>query len=78
MRDILFKCSQCSKSLAVSDAAVGGLLACPDCSEELRVPAPAIDYQCGFCGYNLCSPEEYAGEIVVCPACEHDVTIPQG
>jgi DNA-directed RNA polymerase subunit RPC12/RpoP len=77
MRDILFKCWNCSKSLAIPDQAEGKNIFCPDCSTRLVIPRPSIIYKCVYCGYELCSPRMYAGEEAGCPSCEHILTIPE-
>ncbi|MDD4869120.1 MAG: hypothetical protein PHR77_01070 [Kiritimatiellae bacterium] len=77
MSDILFKCWNCSKCLAISDQAEGKNIYCPDCAKQLVIPKPSLNYKCVYCGYDLCSPRMYAGEEAGCPSCEQILTIPE-
>ncbi len=37
--DILFECPQCGKSLEIDARGAGYLIVCPDCHNEIQVPA---------------------------------------
>ncbi len=75
MSDILFKCSKCTKTLAVDATAVGQPLACSDCGTPVEVPLPDIKYRCTSCKADLFSPQELKGETLHCPNCQNAVVV---
>ena len=77
MSDLLFKCPDCGKSLAVDQSAIGAHCVCSDCRKEIDVPQPAIQFRCAFCSCDLLVPDKMGGELVECPGCETGIPMPR-
>jgi DNA-directed RNA polymerase subunit RPC12/RpoP len=75
--DILFKCPDCGKSLAVNLAGVDKMVPCPDCGSSVLVPEPISIFKCPSCTWDLAAPEGHAGEVFACPSCEEQVVVPE-
>lgn len=41
--DIIFECPKCGKSLEIDARGAGFMIVCPDCRNEIQVPAPAAE-----------------------------------
>ena len=76
MPDILFKCPQCSKHLAVDAVGMGQTLNCTDCAHPIALLHPTVAYRCSNCTAYLCSPSSLAGETFDCPNCESQIVVP--
>ena len=78
MSDLLFRCSNCDKDLAVSMASMGKKFSCPRC--KIKVTAPeckmVLPCDCPACGSGLFAVKELAGESLQCPNCAAQVLVP--
>jgi DNA-directed RNA polymerase subunit RPC12/RpoP len=77
MSDVLLKCGQCGKHLAVDPRAVGRAFHCPDCDALVPVPTPSLAFQCPSCKAGLLAIECLVGEKFDCPACRHLLDVPE-
>jgi DNA-directed RNA polymerase subunit RPC12/RpoP len=75
-RDVIFRCSHCSKSLAIAETAVGRTYACTDCHLPVVVPEPEAQFNCPGCSRQLCAPGEVFGTNVRCPECQVEFLVP--
>lgn len=66
--NIYFKCS-CGTSLAADAKETGMTISCPDCGQELKVPAPAHKLRCD-CETTIFVPESMVGENIQCLTCK--------
>ena len=76
MADLLFKCSNCLKHLAVDDSASGEILKCLACGKPVQVPRPANAFKCPSCYYDLSASTDVVGKWFYCPNCEGALTVP--
>ncbi len=76
MSDLLFRCPECNKSLAVDQSAIGAHCFCSDCRNEIDVPKPIIEFRCPFCGCDLLVPDGMGRDLVECPGCETGIPTP--
>ena len=76
MRELLFTCPKCSKSLAVDEVGSGRLCTCSDCHAEIRIPEVGLEFSCQSCGQTMCSPTQLAGSEVTCPNCSAKISVP--
>ena len=76
MADVLFMCSACSKHLAVATAAIGAVVNCTACKQQVLVPQADIAFECPSCEANLAAPVGMAGEAFDCPNCEGSLVVP--
>jgi hypothetical protein len=74
--DILLKCPECSKCLAIDPRAIGKDFRCPDCEALVHVRSPSFCFQCQACKTGLYAAENLAGEAFDCPACRQALTVP--
>lgn len=77
MSDLLFKCSICSKSLAVDTSMLGRRFVCPQCQTKIHAPTPEIIFRCVHCSCDLCAAEKLCMQDFECPHCSGNVTIPE-
>ena len=77
MADLLFKCLECSKHLAVDEAAKGRSVKCVDCGKPVRVPADVSAVNCPACAWELALPPSLAGETFHCPNCDGALVVPK-
>ncbi|MCK5528564.1 MAG: hypothetical protein KAI74_02675 [Kiritimatiellae bacterium] len=77
MSDLLFKCSECKRNLAVNTSLLGRRFVCPQCQEKIQAPDPEIIFSCPECGSKLCSALTLASKTFECPKCEKNITIPK-
>lgn len=75
--DLLFKCSACSRHLAVSAANVGAVVACKACKQQIIIPKPSIVFKCQKCQAELVAPPSLGGEAFDCPHCQGSFVVPQ-
>lgn len=76
MADMLFKCTNCSKVLAIDGGCLKQSVNCTDCGCALVVPAADVEYRCPHCRVRLGSPSNMAGTLCSCPSCEKDLNVP--
>ena len=76
MADILFKCPQCQKSLAVDERGAGRNINCPDCGKSVEIPQPDIAWECSNCRAQHSGPESCAGTTYKCPSCKIEDRVP--
>ncbi len=76
MADILFKCPECSKALAVGSEHIGKSLACPDCKVTVSIPEPEYAFTCINCKRELQTTNSCSGKSATCPECEVEIVIP--
>src|SRR3989304_10445464 len=76
MADILFRCPDCGKSLAVLSAYAGQKTSCPDCKKGVTIPEPDFAFECPHCKTELQAADAYSGQKVSCPECSKEVVIP--
>lgn len=76
MSDILFKCPQCSKHLAVDEAAKGGVAKCVDCGHPVTVPVDVYAANCPACAWEVAVPPGLAGVTFQCPNCGEELDVP--
>ena len=76
MREILFRCPECSKSLAVGMAAEGRDVGCLDCGCKVTVPTPAVAFACPQCGVEFLAGDDLLGQDFECPGCEGSIPVP--
>jgi predicted RNA-binding Zn-ribbon protein involved in translation (DUF1610 family) len=74
---MLFKCSVCSKSLAVDVSLLGRRFICPECQTKIHAPRPEIVFRCPKCGCDLAAPEKLEMQDFECPNCQQTITIPE-
>jgi DNA-directed RNA polymerase subunit RPC12/RpoP len=77
MSDLVFKCSVCSKNLAVNVSLLGRRFICPECRTKIHAPTPALVFPCPACGCELAAPEKLAMQDFECPNCEQKIVIPE-
>lgn len=77
MSDLLFKCSVCSKHLAVNVTMLGRRFICPQCHTKIHAPRPSIVFHCPRCRCELTAPEKLAMQDFECPECENKIVIPE-
>jgi ribosomal protein S27E len=77
MSDILVKCPNCSKHLAVDDQAAGKSVPCRDCGNLLYVPSGDTAFHCPSCAWDMTAPASNAGDTFDCPKCGRVFVIPQ-
>jgi predicted RNA-binding Zn-ribbon protein involved in translation (DUF1610 family) len=77
MADLLFKCTECAKHLAVDAAAAGGMVECTLCGRSVLVPQPTVAFRCPKCDAELVAPDGLAREVYDCPACEAVFAVPE-
>ena len=76
MSELIFKCLQCSKSLATDRRVSGKTCKCTDCQSIITVPEAGLEFSCPSCNHELCAPAELAGESLSCPACCFSFSLP--
>lgn len=76
MPDILFKCPNCTKSLAVDGDVAGAEVQCVDCREKVVVPMPEFKFLCPSCKAVLSTAKGYHGHDFTCTECNGKVTVP--
>jgi len=77
MADLLFKCPECSKHLAVDATSSNSTLTCPDCGQTISIPRVAILFKCPSCFHELAAPSNIAGERFHCSKCEVALVVPE-
>ena len=77
MGDLIFRCSECAKSLAVDQSAAGATCVCSTCKVRVRVPLPAIEFRCPFCNSDLLAPDGLGDDLFECPGCETGIPVPR-
>lgn len=77
MTDVLFKCPECSKHLAVDEAAKGRSMRCVDCGRPVEVPQETVPIVCPACGWDLSAPGVLAGDEFNCPNCTETFVVPK-
>ncbi|MFZ2656124.1 MAG: protein kinase, partial [Victivallales bacterium] len=53
MAEIVFLCEKCGISIEANDSLCGGLVACPNCRNEVKVPAPLLQEELDLNGFVL-------------------------
>ena len=76
MADLLFKCSGCSRPLAVEDDCIGQAIECPGCKQQVLVPQPGCVFRCSKCHGQLLAPAGMSGQSINCPTCDTGMTVP--
>lgn len=76
MSDLLFKCSVCSKNLAVNVTLLGRRFICPECQTKIHAPKPTVVFKCPECGCDLAAPEKLVMQDFECPNCEQKIVVP--
>lgn len=74
--EILFACKKCACNLAVDEAGADGVIECPKCGSEIKVPKPTSCFACPACRRELCAPHALVGDKLSCPECDHPVAVP--
>ena len=72
--NIYFKCL-CGKSLVADAKETGMIISCPDCGQEMKVPAPVHKLRCD-CETAIFVPESMVGENIQCPTCKTSWEVP--
>lgn len=76
MVEVLFKCPDCLKHLAVDEAAKGRNVKCVDCGQPIEVPRATVPFSCPACGWTLSASPHVAGEQFGCPNCGEPLVMP--
>lgn len=77
MADILFKCPECGKHLAIDESGEAIPIKCPDCSKFVTVPPSIMEVSCPSCKQVLKVSSSAAGERFYCPRCSIEIQLPE-
>ena len=76
MNDVLFRCPECTKSLAIDVEGGGSTIACTDCGARITVPAADLSFKCPSCGKRLWACDDVKGSNFQCPHCKEEISVP--